>query len=197
MDLETIYRQKPVAVIIKIKVVAALFRDLLCQIPEKKRDDARIRARHQKEMEERGLAPVRARPDSGFQVVNNLPEVRLTRLVYSLVKELGYVCQECFWQAYPGENRATIWLKFEPGSDSETIEADDEVVDAIERFLFRTPMGFVHVWVNQRPPPAGGEGEMQRVDTINCNAPHDPRHHPRNTLEMDSNFQYVPRPWEE
>ncbi len=181
---ETLAR-KPTRVLVKMKLIAALVRDVLQHIPQRRRNERAIKERQHREMAERGLDQVRdTMPDSGVQLVENAREVHVGRFVNTLVGEHGYVLADYAWWPHRSEQgRVILQLTFEvKGSpDQLPVEADDPVVDLIDRLLGLVSHGFGHVWGNLRPTADGG---IVRLDTVNLNAVHD-RKRPQRVLAFD------------
>ncbi|MBI4132980.1 hypothetical protein HY478_00025 [Candidatus Uhrbacteria bacterium] len=170
---ETLAR-RPNRILVKVKLIEALVRGELQLIPQRRRNERAIQARQQSEMAERGLPQVRDHmPDSGVQLIDNAREVHVGRFVNMITAECGYVLVDYAWWPHRNERgRVILQLTFEVKGtpDQLPVEADDPVVDLIEKLLGKVSHGYGHVWGNLRPTQDGG---IFRLDTVNLNAVHD------------------------
>lgn len=170
--LATTLAERPGRVILKVSVDKRGNERLLDDLPKRERNEEAIEARHQGEMEGRGLAPVRDKADSGTRVIENAKDVSITPAVVTALETLGLVVSDFFWFELgdkPGKAYIRIVFDQRERCEGKVVEVGDFGWNALQWLLTKAVYRFAHVWVNLVTDKV--TGEVSRSDSWNLNVP--------------------------
>lgn len=190
--LATTLVARPERIIFKISVDKRGNERLLGDLPQRERNEAAIEARHQGEMEARGLAPVRDKADSGTRVIENGKDVQITPAVVTALDTIGLVVSDLFWfeiEDKPGKAYIRIVFDKRERSVGKVVEVGDFGWNALQWLLTKAVYRFAHIWVNLVTDKV--TGEVFRSDSWNLNVPlRGGERHDLNLVERDGNWVY-------
>lgn len=163
---------RPERIILKVSLDKRGNERLLGDLPKRERDEHAIEARHQGEMDKRGLEPVRDKADSGVRVYENAKDARITPAVVTALEALGLVVSDLFWFEIadkPGKAYVRIVFDKRERCQGKVVEVGDFGWNALQWLLTKAVYRFAHIWVNLVTDRV--TGEVSRSDSWNLNVP--------------------------